>query len=1430
MKQTLISLFILFLYSPNSALFAQLVVRGPYLQQSTPQSIIIRWGTDVPTTSKVWYGTTPNNLNLTATANSSTQNHSLKITGLNPATKYYYRIGNNTVQYPELSSGQYFKTHPSSSGSNGTIRAWMLGNAGTGDPEQLEVRDAYYSVIGEEHLDMILFTGDNAYENGTDSEYQQLVFDVYKARMAKSVSWSCFGNHDGGDANSNSQSGTYYNIFDFPKNAEAGGLPTGTEAYYSFDYGNMHVISLNTHDVDRSPDGDMVQWLAADLAATDRKWKVVLLHHRPYTGANNNSSDSEPTPQDVRAHMLPIMEAAGVDLVLSSHSHSYQRSFLINGHYGTSSTFNPATMGIDMGDGQADGDGVYDKTNSDIGTVYVVAGTAGQEDHDWDELNHPVMAVNSGSPGSVQLLVSDVALLFQFINEDAEVEDYFTIVKPASGNSGGFSITNPLSGNTFPVPYNMTITTALSEESMPLVQQVSFYVNDNLIGVDQAFPYYQPWSIPLSGAYQIKAVAKNAAGTILFESEVTISAGLQETCIPIAIGSDDAEEKLSGQVSVTSNDLELVHDGSLQKVGLRFTNVGIPQGTTISEAYLQFTTDEIVNVNPCALAIHGEKNPNPSPFANTIFNISNRAKTNAVVNWSPATWNILGESAAAQRSPNIAALLTEITNQAGYNSNNAIAFILSGSGKRVAYSFEGGAAKAPKLCISYMPAPCSDADNDGICDVNDPCPTGPEFGFACNDNIPTTYNDKIDDNCNCVGTPGFCPNLQLIAGSPCNDNNPATYNDLVTLNCNCVGTPFDCPALLANIGTACNDGDPNTSNDMLAPNCNCVGSLFDCLTMELNIGDPCDDGSLLTINDVVTTSCDCAGTLLPEIMISVAVNKSSDDAEQRAIGSVSISNSDLELVNDSDNQVVGVRFLGTGIPAGAIITNAYIQFTVDETASLNPCTMTITGQASNNAATFVNTTQNISLRPRTNAAVNWQPALWTAVGAEGIDQRTSDLSTIVQEIVNRPGYTEAVPFVFIFEGEGKRVAESYDGLPNKAPKLVVSYVYYCEDDDNDGVCNQQDLCVGSEPGTPCNDNNNATTNDVITANCNCAGTSFDCPTYLANIGASCDDGNPTTTNDVLDANCNCAGLPPGASQTICTQVLSGADDSEERVLDGRVRIGSGDLELIEDNGPQLVGIRFANLSIPQGAVIESATIQFTVEDIENVNPCQLAIFAQATDHAAAFAESNFNISSRPRTNASATWSPASWTSVGASGADQKTVNLSAVLQEVVSRPGYTAGNAVAFIMDGFGKRVAEAFEGGVEVAPKLCVTYSTSVPPTEGMMAPPGKDITIAARVVEGAAAEVKKEVGYNAFSQSLKLYPNPSKGDLHLSFYNEKLTETQVLIQNVNGQLLRSEVFEVHMGDNVVSMLNLDLANGVYVLRVWDGDGWLDLKLVICQ
>lgn len=409
------------------------IVRGPYLQKASESGITIKWRTDLASKCTILYGTSQGNMTDSISETTEATEHELSITNLLPETKYYYEIKDSLGIQKEAASDLYFQTHPTPS-TDGSLTAWILGDCGTGNNDARTVRDAYYNYIGSNHTDMMLFLGDNAYNDGTDQQYQDALFEnMYEDKLQNTIAWSCLGNHDGHSADSDSQTGPYYDIFSFPTAGESGGMASGTEAYYSFDYGNVHFIILDSYETDRSIGGAMYNWCLSDVQNTTAKWIVAIWHHPPYTKGSHDS-DLESNLIQMRERFLPILEDNGVDLILSGHSHSYERSYYLNGHYGSSNTFNSATHTIGdsgNGNGKTDGNGAYRRAingpDEGKGTVYITTGSAGKISS--GDLNHQAMYYSVSDLGSCILEINTDTLNVKFLRETGAIEDYFTITK-----------------------------------------------------------------------------------------------------------------------------------------------------------------------------------------------------------------------------------------------------------------------------------------------------------------------------------------------------------------------------------------------------------------------------------------------------------------------------------------------------------------------------------------------------------------------------------------------------------------------------------------------------------------------------------------------------------------------------------------------------------------------------------------------------------------------------------------------------------------------------------------------------------------------------------------------------------------------------------------------------------------------------------------
>ncbi len=425
--KALIALLVLASAALPAELQALSAIRGPYLQCGAPSHVTVRWRTDSATNSRVRCGTDPVNLNLVSDDASLVTDHVVVITGLLPETKYYYSVGTTSGALAGGGANDYFLTSPPA-GAVRPVRIWAIGDAGTATANQLAVRDAFYSFNGTHPIHFWMMMGDNAYESGTDSDYQAGVFNIYPEVLRHSILWSTLGNHDTNQSTVNNDAYPYFSIFSFATAGECGGMPSGSKHYYSFDYGNIHVICLDSMTSDRSPSGAMATWLQSDLAATTADWVIAFWHHPPYTKGSHDS-DVEGALVEMRQVFNPILEAGGVDLVLSGHSHSYERSYLLDGHYGPSNTLT-ATMKINAGDGRDASGGAYVKPPDLLphrGAVYSVVGSSGQISG--GALNHPAMCVSLNQLGSLVIDINGNRLDAAFVRETGAIDDSFTILK-----------------------------------------------------------------------------------------------------------------------------------------------------------------------------------------------------------------------------------------------------------------------------------------------------------------------------------------------------------------------------------------------------------------------------------------------------------------------------------------------------------------------------------------------------------------------------------------------------------------------------------------------------------------------------------------------------------------------------------------------------------------------------------------------------------------------------------------------------------------------------------------------------------------------------------------------------------------------------------------------------------------------------------------
>ena len=111
---------------------------------------------------------------------------------------------------------------------------------------------------------------------------------MYPDTLATTPVFSTLGNHDF----KTDRGAPYFEIFSLPTDGKTGGVASGTESYYSFNFANIHFVSLDTEVSDRLPDSAMYRWLVADLKVNRQDWTVIFFHHPLYSKGRHDSDNS----------------------------------------------------------------------------------------------------------------------------------------------------------------------------------------------------------------------------------------------------------------------------------------------------------------------------------------------------------------------------------------------------------------------------------------------------------------------------------------------------------------------------------------------------------------------------------------------------------------------------------------------------------------------------------------------------------------------------------------------------------------------------------------------------------------------------------------------------------------------------------------------------------------------------------------------------------------------------------------------------------------------------------------------------------------------------------------------------------------------------------------------------------------------------------
>jgi hypothetical protein len=799
-------------------------------------SVTIAWNQIDGVNPVVYYGTTDFGTTYTSYPNSKfvdrsvsrkgMNNQFVRLTGLTPNTAYYFVINDSN----STSARFWFKTAPADNSRLSFI-------AGGDSRNNRTPRQAANSLVAKLKPNAILFGGDMTNTN-SNIEWQDW-FDDWQLTTASDGRMfpiiATRGNHE-------NETTVVYDLFDTPD----------ANSYYGVTFGDdlFHIITLNT---ELAPAGDQKTWLEAELAAhSNATWKSVQYHRpmRPHTASKAEGIDRYNA-------WAQLFFDEGVQLVFESDSHTVKN-----------------TWPIEPSSGPGSSEGFIRNDNN--GTVYTGEGCWGAPTRDADD-NKP-WTRNSGKFNQFKLVfVDENSIELRTIKVDnaasvGEVDNSDPFTLPTN-----LDVWNPSNGEVViisneersqidfadntPTNFNSNITETVSINVIdegPGITEVAFYIDNTWVATDDTAPYQLSHMFPV-GYHHLQARATDINGVIAYANLNFRAGSFTDTdTVFINSGDNDAEQRQDGSVSFSSSDLELIYDsgtsGALQTIGLRFEDLNIPVGATITNAYIQFSSDHDSANDTVNLQISAEDSSNPASFEDTTNNISSRSRVSGSVPWSPVQWNN-NDRGNDQRTPGLDGLLQQIINRCDWTEGDDVVFIIEGSDmtyRRVdSYNHDPSNAAALVFSYSYDAALLSQTLDIAIDETIDTDYTSP---------TSVTIDALINENGAGITQVDF-----YIDGSWQATDTTAPFN---FTNLYGTGSHF--------VEAVATDG-----------------CLFDTSAITINVGA------------VAKTD-------------SVTINSGLDDVEETEAGRVYVNSSDLEMVNDNGNSIfdgtpngnqkIGLRF------------------------------------------------------------------------------------------------------------------------------------------------------------------------------------------------------------------------------------------------------------------------------------------------------------------------------------------------------------------------------------------------------------------------------------------------------------------------------------------------------------------------------------------
>jgi 3',5'-cyclic AMP phosphodiesterase CpdA len=419
----LFALLLVFIHilTANSALPEQIHVS----LMDDPRSMAISWVTSERTpTSSVKFGTRSGSY--TRTENGSPHSyamgslgeyrgviHDVILRGLDLSTTYFYRVGDDSHGW----SREYnFTTRPSF--SRISVRIGVVADMGVSGEAQQVV-----NLLKEEDFDLILLAGDISYANGDDGSRWDTFFRMIEPSAASTAWMTAMGNHEG---SIDHDGAPYLNRYVLPNN----------ELWYSFDYGPLHIISVNT---EYTSDEAQRNWLTNDLARANGNrnnvpW-IIIVGHKPMYSSNTNHGSY----LTARTRWESLFKQYGVDLCLWGHDHSYERTYPVNNEVPSSSLSG----------------GKSEPYISPSDPIHVVSGMSGARLYGGFDPQPRWSRYREASYGYTrfEINITQNSLHYEFLRLNRQVGDEFYICKTSTCYTTSGPITNPTNPPT-PTPTN----------------------------------------------------------------------------------------------------------------------------------------------------------------------------------------------------------------------------------------------------------------------------------------------------------------------------------------------------------------------------------------------------------------------------------------------------------------------------------------------------------------------------------------------------------------------------------------------------------------------------------------------------------------------------------------------------------------------------------------------------------------------------------------------------------------------------------------------------------------------------------------------------------------------------------------------------------------------------------------------------------------